>query len=210
MKKFRRFWPGEIIFLPTIKSKTMAKSSRAIALAEGAIINKIYLIRGKKVMLDRDLAELYGVETRMLNQAVRRNAKRFPEDFMFQLTTKDLADWKSQIVISNKERMGLRKSPLAFTEQGVAMLSSVLNSETAIKVNIRIIRIFTRMRELLLTHKDILIKLEQAEKKMIKQGGKLKKHDEDIRRIFGYLKVLLDPPQEPRPRIGFRRKDEEN
>lgn len=105
---------------------------------------------------------------------------------------------------------GIRKLPLAFTEQGVAMLSSVLNSETAIEVNIRIIRIFTRMRELLLTHKDILIKLEQMEKKMIKQGGKLQKHDQDIRLIFGYLKQLLDPPREPRSCIGFRRKDEQN
>lgn len=105
--------------------------------------------------------------------------------------------------------MGLRKPPLAFTEQGVAMLSSVLNSETAIEVNIQIIRIFSRMRELLLTHKDILIKLEQMEKKMIKQGGKIKKHDEDIRLIFEYLKQLLNPPQEPRPRIGFRRPNEE-
>ena len=175
-----------------------------------AIISKIYLIRGKKVMLDRDLAELYGVETRVFNQAVRRNERRFPDDFMFQLTTKELEDWKSQIVISNKERMGLRKPPLAFTEQGVAQLSSVLNSETAIEVNIQIIRIFTRMRELLLTHKDILIKLEQMEKKMVKQGGKLQKHDRDIRLIFEYLKQLLDPPQEPRLRIGFRRTDEKD
>ena len=166
----------------------MAKSTIAITIAESKIINKIYLIRGKKVMLDRDLAELYGVETRVLNQAVRRNEKRFPEDFMFQLTAKELDDWKSQIVTSNKERMGLRKPPLAFTEQGVAMLSSVLNSETAIEVNIQIIRIFSRMRELLLTHKDILIKLEQMEKKMIKQGGKIQKHDADIRLIFEYLK----------------------
>jgi hypothetical protein len=187
----------------------MAKSTTSIAIADSKIINKIYLIRGKKVMLDRDLAALYGVETRVLNQAVRRNEKRFPEDFMFQLTVKELDDWKSQTVISNKEKMGLRKPPLAFTEQGVAMLSSVLNSETAIEVNIQIIRIFSRMRELLLTHKDILIKLEQMEKKMIKQGGKIKKHDEDIRLIFDYLKQLLNPPQEPRPRIGFRRPNEE-
>src|ERR1700734_850208 len=95
-------------------------------------------------------------------------------------------------------------------EQGVAQLSSVLNSETAVEVNIQIIRIFTRMRELLLTHKDILIKLEQMEKKMIKQGGKLQKHDQDIRLIFEYLKQLLNPPHEPRPRVGFRRKDEQD
>src|SRR3984957_8086461 len=186
----------------------MAESIKSVAIAEEVIISRIYLIRGKKVMFDRDLAELYGVETRVLNQAVRRNEKRFPEDFMFQLTESELKNLISQFVISSWG--GIRKLPLAFTEQGVAMLSSVLSSETAIEVNIQIIRIFTRMRELLLTHKDILIKLEQMEKKMIKQGGKLKKHDEDIRRIFGYLKELLDPPKESRPRIGFRRKDEEN
>jgi hypothetical protein len=93
----------------TAKTHLMAKADTSIAIAEDRIINKIYLIRGKKVMLDRDLAELYGVETRVLNQAVKRNEKRFPDDFMFQLTTKELEDWKSQIVISNKERMGLRK-----------------------------------------------------------------------------------------------------
>ena len=185
----------------------MAKANRSVGIAEEVIVNKIYLIRGKKVMLDRDLAELYGVETGVLNQAVRRNEKRFPGDFMFQLTEKELNNWKSQIVTSNKERMGLRKMPLAFTEQGVAMLSSVLNSETAIKVNIRIIRVFTKMRELLLTHKDILVKLEQVEKEMIKQNVKMNKQDEDIQLIFGALKRLLDPPQQPRPRIGFRRND---
>jgi len=186
----------------------MEKATKAIVLADEAIMSKIYLIRGKKIMLDRDLAELYGVETRVLNQAVRRNEKRFPDDFMFQLSAKELEEWKSQIVTSNKVRMGLRKSPLAFTEQGVAQLSSVLNSETAIEVNIQIIRIFTRMRELLIAHKDILIKLERMEKKMIKQGGKLQKHDQEIRLIFEYLKKLLHPPQEPRPRIGFRRPNE--
>lgn len=151
---------------------------------------------------------MYGVETRVLNQAVRRNAKRFPEDFMFQLTSKELTDWKSQIVTSNKERIGLRKLPLAFTEQGVAMLSSVLNSETAIEVNIQIIRIFSRMRELLLSNKDIMIKLEQVEKNLMKQNYRIKKSEEDIQMIFTALKELLNPPQEPRPRIGFRRTGE--
>jgi hypothetical protein len=106
--------------------------------------------------------------------------------------------------------MGLRKPPLAFTEQGLAQLSSVLNSETAIEVNIQIIRIFTRMRELLSTHKDILIKLEQMEQRMMKQGDKLQKHGNDIKLIFEYLKQLLDPPQVQRPRISFRRKDEQD
>lgn len=175
--------------------------AKAIAVAEEAIISKIYLVRGRKVTLDRDLAVLYGVETRVLNQAVRRNKKRFPEDFIFQLTAEELEDWKSQIVISNKEKLGLRKPPLAFTEQGVAMLSSVLNSETAIAVNIQIIRIFSRMREMLLNYKDLLLKLEQLERKV---DG----YDEDIQLIFMHLKRLIDPPQEPRPRIGFRRKGE--
>ena len=170
---------------------------KTVALAEEAIISKIYLIRGHKVMIDRDLAELYGVETRVLNQAVRRNERRFPEDFMFQLTAEELNDWKSQIVISNKEKQGLRKPPLAFTEQGVAMLSTVLNSETAIEVNIRVIRIFTRMRELLLTHKDILLKLEQLERQVVQNSA-------DIQMIFAALKELLNPPQPPRQMIGFK------
>jgi len=152
-------------------------------------------------MIDRDLAELYGVETRVLNQAVRRNERRFPADFMFQLTAKELNDWKSQIVISNKEKLGLRKPPLAFTEQGVAMLSSVLNSETAIEVNIQIIRIFTRMRELLLTHKDILLKLEQLEKQGVQNS-------QDIQMIFAALKELLNPPTPPRQMIGFKAPEE--
>ena len=186
----------------------MAESINSIVLAEEAIISKIYLIRGRKVMLDRDLAELYGVETRVLNQAVWRNEKRFPEDFMFQLADGEFKNLISQNVISSWG--GIRKPPLAFTEQGVAQLSSVLNSETAIEVNIQIIRIFTKMRELLLTHKDIFIKLEQMEKKMMKQGGKIQKHDKDIRLIFDCLKQLLNPPQEPRRRVGFRRKGEQD
>ena len=180
----------------------MAKANKALMIPDERVMNKIYLIRSKKVMIDRDLAELYQVETRVLNQAIRRNIGRFPEDFMFQLTDKEFENWKSQIVISKSEKMGLRKRPLAFTEQGVAMLSSVLNSETAIAVNIQIIRVVTRMRELLLTHKDILLQLEKIEKK-------LTSHDEDIALIFQYLKKLLNPPQPPRPKIGFRRKDEE-
>ncbi len=114
-------------------------------------------------MLDRDLAEMYGVETKRLNEQVRRNEKRFPKDFMFRLTEPELEAWKSQIATSNKVKMGLRKLPYVFTEQGVAMLSSVLNSETAIDVNIQIIRIFTRMREILLTNQEIFLRMEQLE-----------------------------------------------
>ncbi len=167
------------------------------------VINKIYLIREQKVMLDRDLAELYGVETRALNQAVKRNAERFPNDFMFQLTEEEFNNWKSQIVMSNSTKMGLRKKPLVFTEQGVAMLSSVLNSEIAIRVNIQIIRVFTKMREMLMTHKDILLQLQKIEKK-------LTGHDENINLIFQYLKKLLNPQQPVRNKIGFRRKDEQD
>src|SRR4030095_14228260 len=132
-------------------------------------------------MLDRDLAALYQVRTGVLNQAVKRNAKRFPPDFMFQLTHQELGDWKSQIVISNSEKMALRKRPLAFTEQGVSMLFGVLNSNIAIQVHIQIIRVFAKMREMLFTHKDILLQLEKIEKK-------LTGHDEDIAIIFQYLK----------------------
>jgi len=151
-------------------------------------------------MLDSDLAELYGVETKVLNQAVKRNAGRFPEDFMFQLTKVELENLKSQIVTSSWG--GARKLPFAFTEQGVSMPSGVLNSETAIRVHIQIIRVFAKMRELLLTHKDILLQLEKIE-------TKLTGHDEDIALIFQYLKQLLNPPQSPRPKIGFKRKNEE-
>ena len=167
------------------------------------VLSKIFIIRDYKVMIDRDLAELYGVETRTLNQAVKRNLQRFPEDFMFQMTSEELENWKSQIVISNKEKMGIRKPPLVFTEQGVAMLSSVLNSEGAILVNIQIIRIFTRIRELLIPNKEILQKLIDLENKGLE-------HDKKIKMIFEYLQQLKDYKTERRefenrPRIGFKK-----
>ena len=153
-------------------------------------------------MLDRYLAGLYAVETRRLKEAVRRNIDRFPEDFMFEMTPEELENWRTQFATSNSEKMGLRHPPFCFTEQGVAMLSAVLNSVTAILVSIQIIRVFTKMREMLLTHKDILLQLEKIEKKL---AG----HDEDIILVFGYLKKLLNPPEPPHQKIGFRRKDEE-
>lgn len=174
-------------------------SENKIMVADEVVMSKIYVIRGKKVMVDRDLAELYGVETRVLNQAVRRNQTRFPEDFMFQMTREELRAWKSQIVISNQEKMGLRKPPLVFTEQGVTMLSCVLNSDRAIQVNIQIIRIFTRLREMLLTHKDLLLKMEELEKKVTG-------HDEKIQMIFEYLKQLVTEQDTPRKQIGFKTK----
>jgi hypothetical protein len=159
------------------------------------IETKIIFIRGKKVMLDRDLAMLYGVETRTLNQAMKRNKKRFPEDFMFQLTSDEMKIWKSQIVISNKEKMGLRRRPYAFTENGVAMLSSVLNSDRAITVNIQIMRTFTRLREMLMTHKDLKEKIEAMEKK----------YDYQFKIVFDAIKQLLEPPEKTKKKIGFLR-----
>ncbi len=156
------------------------------------------------VIFDRDLAEMYGVSTRILNQAVNRNKKRFPKDFMFQLTKKELDNWKSQFVTSNKEKMGLRKRPYAFTEQGIAMLSSVLNSKIAIDVNIRIIRIFTHMRELLNNNKEILLKLKILEGQITNQDNCLDRHEDEIEIIFKTLKRLLNPPVKGRNQIGFR------
>ena len=172
---------------------------------EESIVEKIYKIRGTKVMVDRDLAVLYGVETRVLNQAVRRNIKRFPEDFMFQMTQQEMQNWISQFVISKDLKMSLRKPPLAFTEQGVAMLSSVLNSDRAILVNIEIIRVFTKMRSLLETHSQLLKKIEKLQQKDLEQ-------DEKILIIFKYLRQLQVEKSEtenpePLKKIGFRRKE---
>ncbi|MDB5146198.1 MAG: DNA-binding protein [Mucilaginibacter sp.] len=179
--------------------------SKSIIITEETVINKIYLIRDKKVMIDRDLAEMYGVETRILNQAVKRNEKRFPDDFMFQLTIQELEDWKSQNVMSNKEKMGLRKLPNVFTEQGIAMLSSVLNSETAIDVNIQIIRIFTRIRKMLTDHTELRLEIESIRKKV-------DNHDKNIELVFQYLDELLEQkekPNPPRKRIGYKPDSEE-
>jgi phage regulator Rha-like protein len=166
------------------------------------IVSKIYLIRDQKVMVDRDLGELFGLETKVLKQAVKRNIKRFPIDFMFELTYEEFQNWRSQFVTSKSDIMGLRYPPFCFTEQGVTMLSCILNSQRAIDTNIRIIRVFSKMREMLLSHKDILTKLEQFEKRVVKNS-------EDIQLIFDALKQLLSPPQEPRKRIGFKRRNEQ-
>ena len=131
------------------------------------IQSKIYDIRGQKVMIDRDLAEMYGVETRTLNQAVKRNVDRFPEDFMFQLTDEETQNWKSQIVITNSVKMGMRRNPYAFTELGVAMLSSVLNSKTAIQINMGIMRAFVAVRQLIALPKpDKVVELQNEVKEL--------------------------------------------
>ena len=170
-----------------------------IAIPDELILSKIYLIRDQKVMLDSDLALLYGVETKHLKRQVRRNIARFPDDFMFELTDDEFNHLRSQIGTSN--RGGVRYLPMVFTEQGVAMLSSVLNSDTAIQVNIKIIRIFTKLREMVLTHKDILLKLDQME-------SQTWQNSEDIQMIFSALKQLIDPEHPPRRMIGFNVKEE--
>ncbi|MES2779729.1 MAG: ORF6N domain-containing protein [Bacteroidota bacterium] len=188
-----------------------AKTLTHLAITDEKVIRKIYHIRGKRIRLDSDLAQLYNVETKVLNQAVKRNMLRFPEDFMFTVTQIEWESLRSQIVTSNSSdqpnmRGGRRTLPFAFTEQGIAMLSSILNSETAILVNIQIIRVFTRMRELLSTHKETLLKLERIEKALLGQHSRINKHDEDIDSIFKVLKELLQPlkQQAPRKRIGFK------
>ncbi|HOW43221.1 MAG TPA: ORF6N domain-containing protein [Candidatus Omnitrophota bacterium] len=155
---------------------------------------KILLIRGKKVMLDRDLAELYGVKTKALLQGVRRNLKRFPEDFMFQLSREEVVDLRSQFVTSSWG--GHRYLPYVFTQEGVAMLSSVLRSERAVQVNIAIMRAFVKLRELLLTHKELSEKIEELERKY-------QMHETDIQVIFTTIKKLIEPPPDEPPKPRF-------
>lgn len=161
-----------------------------------SIFNKILVIRKQKVILDRDLATMYGVETRVLKQAVRRNIKRFPSDFMFQLSKKEFQNWRSQTVMSKSEEKGLRHLPFVFTEQGVAMLSSVLKSERAIEVNILIMRAFVKLREIISTHKKVGEKLKELE-------NKLKEHDDQIVQIIQVINQLVTPPAKPKKKIGF-------
>ncbi len=161
------------------------------------ITSKIYLIRGLKVILDRDLANLYEVETKALKQAVRRNIDRFPPDFMFEMTKAELNDWRSQFVTSKSDKKGLRYRPMVFTEQGVAMLSSVLRSKRAVHVNIQIMRAFTQLRRMLSTHEDFKTKLEAMEQK----------YDEQFRIVFDAIKQLLEADEQPQRKIGFTAKE---
>jgi phage regulator Rha-like protein len=163
------------------------------------IERKILLIRGKKVMLDSDLAELYGVETFNLNKAVKRNIDRFPEDFMFQLTKEEADSLRFQIGMSKtKGRGGRRYLPYAFTEQGVAMLSSVLNSERAVQVNIAIMRVFVKLREMIASNKELAKRLDKLEKK----------YDTQFKVVFDAIRELMTPPEPKRKRIGFLREKE--
>ena len=158
--------------------------------------SRILIIRGHKVMLDVDLAEMYGIPTKRLNEQIKRNLKRFPIDFMFQLTKDEAEFLRSQIATSKKGSGGRRYLPLAFTELGVAMLSSVLNSERAILVNVEIMRAFVRLRQVLSTHKDMARKLDDLEKKM-------KVHDTQIQAVFDAIRELMKTPEKPKRRIGF-------
>jgi len=162
--------------------------------AAGRVAASILMLRGQKVMLDADLAGLYGVSTKRLNEQVARNRERFPADFMFQLTAPEFADLRSQIVISNG-RGGRRTPPYAFTEQGVAMLSSVLHSPRAIQVNIEIMRAFVRMREIVGAHRDLARKLDALEQK----------YDGQFRVVFDAIRQLMAADAKPRRRIGFGR-----
>ncbi len=174
---------------------------KLISIADDVITNKIFLIRGQKVMLDRDLAKLYGVETKQLKRQVRRNIDRFPKDFMFELTKEEFDNWRRQNGSSNSsDKMGLRYSPMVFTEQGVAMLSSVLSSPTAIKVNIQIIRIFTKMREMLIDALNIKLEIEEIKKKLSHQN-------KNIELVFTFLDELIEKKenQKKRQKIGYKK-----
>lgn len=176
----------------------MRDAPKKTVVPDEVVVSKILLIRDQKVMLDIDLAVLYQVEVKRLNESVKRNLDRFPEDFMFQLTDDEWQSLRSQIATS-KGRGGRRYSPLDFTEHGVLMLSSILNSGRAIQVNIQIMRIYSKLRKMALDHKDILMKLDQLERHV-------KKHDESFEIVFAYLKELLNPGAPPRRAIGFRQK----
>lgn len=191
-------------FIVTNQTDGMVKKELQTLVMEQKILSRIHVLRGEKVMLDRDLAELYGVETRVLKQAVKRNLDRFPKDFMFEMSKKELENWRSQNVTSKEsDKMGLRYAPFCFTEQGVTMLSCILNSKTAIEVNLRIIRVFVKMREYALTHKEILLQLVKLEKEV-------KGNSQDIENIFMVVKELIEkqssPPQ--RTKIGYKRYDD--
>ena len=181
------------------------------------ITHRIYEVRGLRVMLDRDLAELYNVETRVLNQAVRRNIDRFPGDFMFVMTEEEMNAWKSQIVMSNSIRMGMRRPPVVFTELGIAMLSSVLRSETAIQVNINIMRAFVMIRQAVSAWQDTNLKVEQLSHKVDSLNARVDEilHEQNknnmemalqIEALNDALDQLREKPSTPRKRIGFKQK----
>lgn len=175
------------------------KKAEIISLNEHVVINKIYVIRGQKVMLDRDLAELYSVETKHLKRQVNRNIERFPEDFMLELSKEEFTNWRRQFGTSNSDKMGLRYNPMVFTEHGVLMLSSVLNSPKAIQVNIQIMRIFAKIRERLYDNTDVRLSIEKLERKT-------ENNTKNIELVFQYIDELSDKKTNIKPRRKTRRK----
>lgn len=174
-----------------------------LSIPDEVVVDKIYLIRGQKVMLDRDIAELYGVKPIRLREQVKRNKNRFPGNFMFQLTTDEVNFMVSQNAIPSKKHLG-GFLPYVFTEHGLLMLANILKSERAIQMSIRIIEIFVKLREISGTHKELLLQMEKLEKRMLHQDKRIDKHAEEIQLIFDALKQLLNPPQPPRKAIGYR------
>ena len=175
-------------------------SNDKMIIPDEAVMSKIYLVRDKKVMLDRDLAELYHVKPIRLREQVKRNRERFPSNFMFQLTEEEAGFMVSQNAIPSKKHLG-GHLPYVFTEHGVLMLANVLKSEKATQMSIRIIEVFIKLREMLLTHKDLLSKVNELEAKVSNQ-------DKSIKQIFAYLKELIQEKDQPREPIGFKRKGE--
>ncbi len=171
--------------------------SNKISIPDEIITNKIYLIRNEKVMLDRDLAELYGVETKVLKQAVRRNIKRFPKDFMFEMTKEEFINWRAEFM-NDGDKKGLRYAPFCFTEQGVTMLSCVLSSDRAIEMNIKIMRVFTKMREILTDNLSVKLEIEEIKKR-------LTSHSKNIELVFNYLDELIEKKDKPRTKIGYKK-----
>lgn len=170
--------------------------TKHVVMTDEVVMQKIYLVRGKKVMLDNDLAALYGYETKRMNEQVKRNEARFPPSFMFQLNSEEVAGLRSQIATANVSAK-TRTLPYAFTEHGVLMLASVLKSETAIKASVHIIEVFVKLRAMVLTHKDILLKLEQLERK---QGLQ----DISMKQLLQYIKLFTTNKQQKRTQVGFK------
>lgn len=175
----------------------MAKSVRKSIVPVQAVASRIFVIRGQRVMLDSDLAELYGVLTKVLIQAVKRNNERFPDDFMFQLTENEFENWRSQIVTSNPgAKMGLRRAPYVFTEHGALQLASVLRSQRAVEMSILIVRAFVHLRELLASNKELAAQFKKLE-------GRMDMSDKAVAELYRFVQQLMTPPDAPKRKMGF-------
>ena len=177
----------------------MTKQESILILSDESITSKIYIIRGQKVMLDRDIAELYQVDTKVLKQAVKRNLEIFPNHFMFEMNDSEFENWRSQFVTSNSDKMGLRYKPFCFTEHGVLQTANILKSSRAKQISIRIIEVFVKMREVISAHNEIRLEIEHIKKK-------INNHDKNIELVFQYLDELLMKKENPKTRtqIGYK------